>query len=564
MDLVPVIQQIANQLKNRSLADLITLKHLISKMSGIDPLHDISNHQIACFSGGPLLSAEGANATRSLNDEPPRTDIEKASALRTKKQPKKRANYDSSTKRLVGALQSTSLALPILIAIAQARKSCVFTAGESSRHTKQLGLSFDECHGIFDQYCRFLSTAMTPSEYADFVPTLQQFIVDFELEPAVSFEVLRPKFSYQLYTREVYLRLGFKMKKYLETLGEQVWWEDGSWEPPLIPVMLDIAATAEDSVKQFKLEPFAATFWSLTLPELGLPETTYGEVSDRLKTLVNKLGEWSRRDVALNDDWAKAYSRDREFASSRIKDLAFELEEQKRIVTDARARLEKEAKMWLPDYIVNGVSESLSARRRRAAVLHFNCFLPRAIFSPIDAVFVAKFARILHELNTDNFSLLMFYENFFSDGLASVIFSSTEQEAHNFGRCLNHLLGRIDPWRSNEGVYKAQALGVGQGPDGTDAYQGMRIKPEEQLSWEGFRKVCNKWQIKLLKAVTTCLASDDYMHIKNGVSFARAVIPYFPRNRAQFNELMSKLSKFPKDELAREDPREDLMMAVKT
>lgn len=553
MDLKPVIQQIANQLKTRSLADLITLKQLISNMSGIDPLENISKQQIECFSGGPILFAEGANATRSLNDEPPRTEVERSAAERSKKQPKKRAIFDGSTKRLAAALSDTNMTLPILVAIAQARKSCIFTAGESSRHTKQLALSFDECHGIFQQYCRFLATAMTPTEYEAFVPTLRQLHDDFELELAVSFEVLRPKLNHQIHNREAYLKAGFKMKKYRESLTDEerdrATWDDDAWESPLLPTMVDIA-----NVPQLTgLEPFAATFWSMTLPELGLPEATYQEVADRLKSLTNKLTEWSRRGVALNDEWAKAYARDRDFATNRARQLSGEVEQQRQIVQTTRQRLEKESRAWFP---TDAQDEPLPVRRKRSATLFAQCFYPRAIFSPIDAVFVAKLARILHDLGTPGFSLLMFYEDFLGDGLAASLFACTELEAQNLGRCLHQMLQNIESWRINEEDYKTQAI--------AETLQGMRVDARRQLDWDKFRLLCGKWQRKVFKAVQVCLSSPDYMHIKNGVTFARALIPFFPRYKAVHNQLKGTLRVWRETEQKREEPREDLVMAVKS
>lgn len=553
MDLKPVIQQIANQLKTRSLADLITLKQLISNMSGIDPLENVSKQQIECFSGGPILFAEGANATRSLNDEPPRTEVERTAAERSKKQPKKRAIFDGPTKRLAAALAETNMTLPILVAIAQARKSCIFTAGESSRHTKQLALSFDETHGIFQQYCRFLATAMTPTEYEAFVPTLKQLDKDFELEMAVSFEVLRPKLSYQIHNREAYLKAGFRMKKSRESLTDEerdrATWSDDAWERPLLPTMVDIAGISELT----GLEPFAATFWAMTLPELELPEATYQEISDRLKSLSNKLTEWSRRGVALNDDWAKAYGRDRDFAVNRAKQLAGEIERQREMVKTTRERLDKESRAWFP---TDAEDEPLPTRRRRSATLFAHCFYPRAVFSPIDAVFVAKFARLLHDLGTPGFSLLMFYEDFLGDGLAASLFACTELEAQNLGRCLHQMLQSIESWRIKEEDYMSQAI--------TDTLQGMRVDARRQLAWDKFRLLCGKWQRKIFKAVQVCLSSPDYMHVKNGVSFARTLIPFFPRYKAVHNQLKGTLRTWRETEQKREEPREDLVMAVKS
>lgn len=140
MPLEPLVQQIGNQLKRQSLADLITLKQLISKMSGIEVAQDLTKAQVACLAGGPLMQREAIDLTQIRHPPPPTDDNERMSRGRPKKPPV----YDNSRHRLIQALQSSGLTLPILVAIAQAREACIFVATENLGHTKQLGLAFDD------------------------------------------------------------------------------------------------------------------------------------------------------------------------------------------------------------------------------------------------------------------------------------------------------------------------------------------------------------------------------------------------------------------------------------
>ncbi len=144
LHLEPLLQLFANRLKAKSLADLIALQTLIYEMTGIEALHNISDTQVACFSGGPVLSEEGAQATRIEHTEPPRADADRAAQLKMDKRPERKLQYEKPTQRLISALVGSGLAQPILIAIAQLRKTSVFTATATARHTKQLSLKFDE------------------------------------------------------------------------------------------------------------------------------------------------------------------------------------------------------------------------------------------------------------------------------------------------------------------------------------------------------------------------------------------------------------------------------------
>ena len=140
MPLEPLVQQIANQLKKQSLADLITLKQLISKMSGIEIAQDQTKAQVACLAGGPLMQVEAIDLTQ-IHFPPPPTDENERT---TRGRPKKAMVYENSRTRLLQALQNSNLTFPLLVSIAQAREACVFVATENLGHTKQLGLAFDD------------------------------------------------------------------------------------------------------------------------------------------------------------------------------------------------------------------------------------------------------------------------------------------------------------------------------------------------------------------------------------------------------------------------------------
>jgi hypothetical protein len=161
LHLEPLIQLFANQLKAKSLADLVALQTLIEEMTGIEALHNISDSQVACFSGGPMLNEEGVHGTTIEHQEPPRSDADRSSQLKADKRPERKASYDKPSQRLISALIKSGLAQPILIAIAQLRKSCVFNATSSAQHTKQLSKKFDEVSGTFsDEFVRGLTSLL--------------------------------------------------------------------------------------------------------------------------------------------------------------------------------------------------------------------------------------------------------------------------------------------------------------------------------------------------------------------------------------------------------------------
>jgi hypothetical protein len=65
-----------------------------------------------------------------------------------------------------------------------------------------------------------------------------------------------------------------------------------------------------------------------------------------------------------------------------------------------------------------------------------------------------------------------------------------------------------------------------------------------------------------VQAISLCLESSDYLHIKNGLTLAQRLIPVFPKVDRLYNEVVKSLENFRKREKAREDSREDLLLVV--
>lgn len=99
------------------------LRELIWKMAGIEPLPSLSDAQISAMAGGPNLRIEAvASNTRGARMDPGEVTLR-------------------GPQRLGKTLLDSSLALPLLIQVAQQRQSCVFTAHDT--HLKSLASLYD-------------------------------------------------------------------------------------------------------------------------------------------------------------------------------------------------------------------------------------------------------------------------------------------------------------------------------------------------------------------------------------------------------------------------------------
>ena len=110
----------------------------------------------------------------------------------------------------------------------------------------------------------------------------------------------------------------------------------------------------------------------------------------------------------------------------------------------------------------------------------------------------------------------------------------------------------LDAWHQDELRYKREALGVSDEPSEGEKRQlpGMMFRPKPNselvpMSWQQFRNfyakchniltkvrsnLCERCvELKnLLKALVSCWAQPDFMHIKNAITVGLQVIKYFP------------------------------------
>ncbi len=122
-DLTPLLQYVVHQLHNGQTTDIIVFRELIWKMAGIEPLPSLSDSQVAAMAGGPTLRIEAvASVTRGARLDPGDAML--------------KGPY-----RLGKALLESSLALPLLVQVAQQRQSCVHQAGDA--YLKSLASLFD-------------------------------------------------------------------------------------------------------------------------------------------------------------------------------------------------------------------------------------------------------------------------------------------------------------------------------------------------------------------------------------------------------------------------------------
>lgn len=164
IELVPLLQYVANQLKSKQSLDLLLLKEIVQKMSNIEAAEEITNEQLDAMSGGEILRGE-------------------AGYFGQVHQSKK------SAQRLRDASSTNDLAVALCILMAQQRHGIVYD--DSQLHTKLVGKLYDQCQDTFVQFGTFLASS-SAEEWQKKIPPIDKLFLDYYVNADAAFFLWRP------------------------------------------------------------------------------------------------------------------------------------------------------------------------------------------------------------------------------------------------------------------------------------------------------------------------------------------------------------------------------------
>ncbi|KAK4687040.1 THO complex subunit 2, partial [Tremellales sp. Uapishka_1] len=564
MDLEPFLQFIINRLMRGESADLTILASLITVMTGVAPVFNfaVSQEQLQSYSAGKEMIKEAFYATHisiAPPADPDPTAKPKTAPIDKGKSTKK------SLPRLINALRDTKLALPIWIGLAQTRQGSVDKMGNAP--LKAIEIMQDSCHDVFIQYGDLLADQLSPEEHIATIPDLATLVSDFGLEYGMAFQILRPRLNAEVdkaksldkaavHRRLVAEKEALSQKRVVITPADDVEVHSPSkkddvvmeeeaekvadvqnvpalrpssrakvwWPSALTDTMQQARSLLPSDVNDVLSAAFFVIFWHLSVSDISFSLESYTRSIERIRRLENVVAGWKQNTADNRTERARF--------KARIDQLEKERDAQQAMVNGPnRRRLRLESSKWFGKAI-----EERNQQKMLSVQLHQYCFYPRALLSPGDAVFVAKFIQTAHELGTIGFSTVFVYNNFFNDQLAACIFSCTESEARNLGRCLSAIMATLDSWHSDEAIYKKEALGLPDQPkEGVEdkPLPGMMFRPSKQsgmvlMDWQQFRNFYAKCHHGICKALVSCWTESDFMHTKNAITVGLQVIKYFP------------------------------------
>ena len=368
IDLTGILQYVANQLKIKRSLDLLILKEVVLKMSGIDAAEELTEEQIEAMAGGELLRQEAGSFNQIKN---------------TKK----------SSQKLKDAVIDNNLAVPLCLLMAQQRNCVVYQETENS-HLKLVGNLFDQCQDTLVQFGQFLATNLSIDDYTLRLPPMNELLTRYHVNSDLAFFLARPMFNHQISLRLDALRRDDPKAWKSKTDGEKNEIYVKAAREVMEPVITAIRPLHPARVWVDISPQFFTTFWSLTMYDLFVPDPIYEKEIAKLKMAPSKVDE----NKDLN---ASRKKKEKERIQTMMEKLIDEQKKQREHVDRVRARLEAEKDTWF-----------LSRSSNQPTLTTFlQLFLfPRCIFTAIDAIYCAKFVQTLHMLKTPNFSTLLLFD----------------------------------------------------------------------------------------------------------------------------------------------------------
>lgn len=587
MSPTPILHYVAEQLRQSNSTDLIVLEEITNSMAGIVSDTNFNEAQVLSMAGGELLQSQ---TMLQLLD--------------------RRHESKTTSRRLIKSLVEPRLAGQILIAIAQERQTCIFKIPEPDAHLKLLGNLFDELHRVLTQYLDLLRCNLSFKDFDSLVPNVGPLINEYGIEPSVAFWISRPSISAAMVEHEALKQkleltkspakdpgvgIDAKLESALEgeegvndanqlatgaAIGDLDLAASSSepgehpeaemddventaavvpmsnndkdatqqpWHPVLREIMKAIRPALPEEIWEILSQPFYVTFWQLSLRDMLVPTQSYDDEITRQKRKILLINS-DRTDISIAGTQRK--EREKKTLTDLQDRLRAELKDQVQAYSQTRSRLQKEKEHWF-----SGLYGKWDALNN---ALIEQCFFPRILISPVDAMYTFKMLKFLHSSGATNFRTLRVLDQLFIEKrLTSLLFLCTAKEAENFGRFLNEILRDLSRWHADKSLYEKEAFGTKKDLPGFSKKLADEKNVLSFWDYEDFRRVLLKWHRNLNNALKACISSGEYMHIRNSINLLKAVHQYFPAVNWMGQGLVSSIL-----ELGRSESREDLKIAA--
>ncbi|XP_055542329.1 THO complex subunit 2 [Wyeomyia smithii] len=515
IELSGLLQYVANQLKAHKSLDLLILKEVVQKMTGIEAAEEMTAEQISAMCGGELLRGEAGYFSQVRN---------------TKK----------SSQRLKDALASNDLAVALCLLIAQ-QKHCVIYRETASSHLKLVGKLYDQCQDTLVQFGTFLGSTYSVEEYVERLPTIHSMLQEYHIHSDVAFFLARPMFSHAISQKYDQLRKADQNPKKLSTSQKMAKYLEAT-AFVMNPIIESVRPLHPPKVWEDISPQFLVSFWSLSMYDLQVPSESYQREINKLKQLSLSVMDSKEQNASKN-------KKEQERHAALMEKLQDERKKQQEHVDKIIHRLTSEKDSWF-------LSRSAKSAKNETITQFLQlCLFPRCTFTALDAHYCAKFVHTIHSLKTANFSTLLCYDRIFCDITYSVT-SCTENEATRYGRFLCAMLETVMRWHADQSTFNRECSNY---PGFVTKFRvsNQFSEANDHVNYENYRHVCHKWHYKITKAMVFCLDSKDYMQIRNSLIILMRILPHFPVLAKLAQIIEKKVEKVREEE---KNQRQDLFV----
>jgi len=509
VELEGLMHYLVRQLKlNRSL-DLLVLEEIVARMTGIEVLEDCSEDVLVAMAGGDVLRVQ-ARAVLVSNASPP----------------KKKA-----IKKIRSTLEDGQLLAPLLVLIAQQTNAILFDP--ENKNLKLIGHKYDTCVAVLCQFVEFLTLQIPVNELGTkHMLTLAEMMFQYHIDPVIAFHISRPVISAALH-KASFPAEPATSRWFLEDATAAKWIPDA---PDMIQVAKQaIASRAEESPLSPELY---SLFWCLSIYDIMVPRIQYDKEIARVQAERKRISAQPMEGKA-------AEKKKRNMEVSRLDateaSLKKELSDQTQNRTVVVKFFEQHKDTWLP----SGV-QALTALSDFMQL----CVLPRMLFSGTDALFCARFLKLMHDKSVHGFSTIYVIDMTVQYVVAN-LFCATEGEAINLGIFLKEILAMLAEWAKAKTFAKEF-----QSRPGAVSKFGEPDSPK--ITFEEFTKCVDSWHSRLGVIFASGLKSNSYMQIRPTLLVTSKIIDLFP-----FNNSISKNLMVCAGALAKTDSRQDIKTMAK-
>jgi len=500
-ELKALFDYVLQQCSQGNAVDLLLLKDLLNVMGGCDSIVEVSKQQLEGLSGGRTL----------------RNEMTKGSTTDA-------ASLTKSRTILREALFTSGSAFPILLTVAQIRKSLLHS--KDIKNLKLLSHLHDTSHDFFMQYTDYLvgSDVSFLQKIEKSIPAISTLLGDFNLHISVVFQLIRPL---------VRSAMAFG----IDPKSSPLWLQ--SWHPFNDNMKHAFELTLEYiACKDFISYELFIMFWSLSIYDLEVPKEKYEQEISRLTKTRNDLDK-QLKSLKMLPLAAKTAREDVKKHDKLVKALQEEERQQMEHVAIIKAVMQE-----LSTVFFSSVTPANQKSATHALLQH--CVYPRMRLSPVDSVFSVRFFYSIHQLRVPGFSTILFADRMLAT-LPPLIFQSTEGEASCVGHAIDALLQILVSWFKSEADYNATAFGspgFSIGGASTEFYSYIHYK-----SW------CHGWHDRMVNVVTSCLESPEYIHIRSALVYLNKIADQFPIWQSGAFVIQKSIDHLEKTETERNDLR---------